>query len=45
MLPRIGPVMCGIHICLLGQFRESTGWFSGNVQGTPKFTTKKLRPA
>ena len=29
----------------LGQLRESTGDFNRSVQGTPKLTIKKLRPA
>jgi len=34
-----------MNVRILGQFHESTGSFSRNVQGTPKLTIKKLRPA
>jgi len=45
-----GTILCGSPLLKkttthLGQLRKSTGEFSRSGQGTPKLTSKKLRPA
>ena len=44
------PSLCGSFLLKknstrLGQLRKNTGEFGRSVQGTPKLTIKKLRPA